>query len=81
MKELVSWGENTIENINYLIEKAKSKKDGAYSSRGIVYRVANNKVTHYGCNGKIYERCGHFVVQVGKYEWSDECKKILKNMK
>jgi hypothetical protein len=58
----------TIENTNAINEKAKTKNDGVYRFRGIVYRVKNNRVTHIASNGKVLERAGYFNVEIGTYE-------------
>jgi len=77
----IFYNELNVENTNFIIEKAKTKKDGVYSARGIMYRVKNGGVTHYGAKGKIYAAVGHFVTPVGSYDWSDEGKKLLKSVK
>lgn len=73
----------TIENQNLIIEKAKSKKDGVYSFRGVDYRVRNKIVTHFAASGQILERCFGFNVIVGSYEigFGFGAKKILKEIK
>lgn len=57
-----------IENCNLAIEKAKIKKDGIYTFRGFLYRVKNNRVTHWAYYGQILENCGNFNVIVGSYD-------------
>lgn len=46
-------------------ERAKTKKDGVYTFRGIVYRVRGGNVTHYAVEGIVLERCFGFNVAVG----------------
>lgn len=71
----------TIENINLIKDKAKTKNDGVYSFRGVVYRVHKNKLTHYAYNGKILELYGYFCCEIGVYEgYSESAKKALKTI-
>lgn len=79
---MVKWGVLTIENQNFINERAKEKKDGVYISRGIVYRVQNGKPTHYACMGIILSPFGNFNVGVGNYSGSNlEAQKALKGIK
>ena len=55
----------TIENINLLHNKAKSKKDGVYSFRGLLYRVKNGRFTHFAHRNEVFERSGYFNVTLG----------------
>ena len=77
----------TIENQNFVIDKAKEKADGIYSCRGVMYRVRNKKVTHFACcdSGSIVQGFGHFNVSVGHVEtgmgWADRARKVLKTVK
>lgn len=57
----------SIENLAVIREKAKLKKDGCYTLRGLVYRVRNNIVTHISERFNVYELYGHFMVDIGKY--------------
>jgi hypothetical protein len=66
----IEYGLNMI-NQNLIVEKARTKKDGVYRFRGIVYRVKNNKVTHVSDADVILECYGHFNVQVARVP-SDE---------
>lgn len=68
------------ENLNLIVEKAKLKADGVYTFRGIMYRVKNNRVTHYSDNSKILEWYGYFIVEIGRYSTEIECKKLLKGI-
>ena len=70
----------TIENTNKAIDKAKSKKDGVYTLNGMYYRVKDNCVTHIAGYGEVLQRAGHFNVLVGKYNTTDECVKMMKNI-
>jgi hypothetical protein len=65
---------------NKLIEKAKTKPDGVYSLGPVLYRVNNNTLTHYAEDGQILEVYGHFNVIVGKYEFRDDAKRMLKSI-
>jgi len=53
---------------NFIIAKAKSKKDGCYRIRGIAYRVRNGCVTHFACNNEIIEFCYGFNVVTDTYD-------------
>jgi hypothetical protein len=80
-KEVWDYGLNT-HNEALIIEKAKSKKDGVYTFRGVGYRVRNNKITHFSANGSILERCYGFNVVIGKYKgFNNEGIKMLKTIK
>lgn len=71
----------SIENVNAINTKAKLKKDGCYTFRGVSYRVKNNVVTHYACNGEIVERCFGFHVVIGKYDgYSEAGRKTLQTL-
>lgn len=70
----------TIENINLIVDKAKSKADGVFTFRGVEYLVKDGRFTHYATGGKIYERCGFFVVQIGSYEYRSDARKLLKGI-
>lgn len=72
----------TIENQNLIIDKAKEKKDGVYSFRGVDYRVKDGKVLCFASNGKIIQSFGNFNVEIGNYRYNyDNIKKILMLMK
>ncbi len=78
----MTYGKLTIDNLNTLIDRAKSKADGVYTFRGIEYRVKSNGITHFGCGGEILMAAGNFNVIVGKYDgYADSAKKILKAIK
>lgn len=78
-KEVWDYGLN-IHNETLIIEKAKSKKDGVYTFRGVGYRIRNNKITHLSANGSILERCYEFNVVIGKYKgFNSEGGKDVKN--
>jgi len=52
---------------NELIEKAKVKKDGIYSHKGILYAVKNNKFVLYSdIYGDVYMIQGVFRTRVSK---------------
>lgn len=55
----------TIENINLIHDKAKTKQDGVYSFRGLLYRVKKGRFTHYAYRNEIIERAGNFDVPIG----------------
>lgn len=65
---MVVYNTLTVENQSLIVEKAKTKADGVYSFRGIVYRVRDNRVTHFACGGEILQPYGHFNAVVGSYD-------------
>jgi hypothetical protein len=72
----------TSDNVNYILNKAKTKKDGVYQARGIAYKVVSNHVKYFACYGKVYEFYCGFLTQIGSCgTWSSECVKFLKQMK
>ena len=73
----------TKDNVDYIVKKAKEKKDGVYTIRGVAYRVRDGKVTHFASYGKIMLWLGGFVSPAGCYDWhhSGNCdKEALKNI-
>lgn len=69
----------TIENLNAIHDKAKSKKDGVYSFRGLEYRVHGGQFTHFAYRGQVLIRAGNFNVLAGTYSgYPDDAKKILR---
>lgn len=58
----------TIETVNKLIDKAKTRKDGIYSYDIFDYVVKANCFIAYRekPTGRIFERVGHFVSERGK---------------
>lgn len=61
---MISYGLNLV-NERVISEKAKMKKDGVYSFRGVTYRVRSGRVTHWACNSEVLENCGNFNVYLG----------------
>jgi hypothetical protein len=43
----------TIENVDIVCDKAKSKGSGVYAFRGMLYRVSGGRVTHIAYRGTI----------------------------
>jgi hypothetical protein len=76
---MIRYGLN-IENCNLICVKAKEKKDGVYTFRGVTYRVVSGHVTHYAYDRKILENFGNFNCVVGQYEYTDEMTKRLKKL-
>lgn len=70
----------TIENEKIILEKAKSKKDGVYTFRGVSYRVRDGRVTHFATNKDVLERVYGFNVMVGVCT-SDTRSSVLKGIK
>lgn len=78
---MVTYNRLTAENRKVCETKAKTKKDGIYQFRGIAYRVRNNLITHFACNGYVVIPYGHFDVEVGYYQgYLSEAIKILKGI-
>jgi hypothetical protein len=76
----------TIENQKAINERAKSRKDGVYEFRGIVFRVRDHHATHFATQGQVLEQYGHFNAMVGKYDSTkydhrEVAKKLLKTIK
>lgn len=67
----------TIDNINLIHDKAKTKKDGVYSFRGLLYRVKNGRFTHFSHYHEIFERTGNFNVSLGHTNYP---RKMLSNL-
>ena len=71
----------TIDNLNLIVDKAKTKKDGVYSFRGMGYRVEDGALTHFSYGGKILLRGGNLNFVIGRYSgYSDNAKKTLKGL-
>ncbi|AUR86353.1 hypothetical protein NVP1084O_146 [Vibrio phage 1.084.O._10N.261.49.F5] len=71
----------TIENVNKVIEKAKTKNDGVFTYRGLIYKVKGNRVRHLAAYGSLYELSYGFLCAIGKYDhFKDDPKKLLKNL-
>lgn len=73
----------TVTNLNLIHDKAKGKRDGVYSFRGVVYRVSDGRFTHFAHNGEILQRAGGFNVLLGKHGGygCDDAKKALRALK
>lgn len=72
----------TINETNRLHEKAKYRKDGAYSFHGNLWAVKNgNFVAFANYFGECYQRMGSFNVQIGKVERYDRKKKLTEWLK
>ena len=70
----------TTDDQSVIIDKSKSKKDGVYSYRGIIYAVKDNHFVafsdYYGC---VYQCFGMFNVQIGTVKSYDRIR-TLKNL-
>ena len=75
-KMTIKYGPN-ITNLNLIYEKAKTKKNGVYSFRGVMYLVINNRFTHFAYNQELTKRCGCFNANVGWYLSNDQGKRQL----
>ena len=81
IEKMITYNKLNIENEVYITAKAKLKLDGCYQARGIAYRVRNNRVTHYACEGEIVGNFGNYNVVLGSYEgYSDAALKALKSI-
>ena len=69
----------TITNINYIIGKSKSKKDGVYTARGLSYRVINKNCKYIAYNQKVYQYAYGFLSIIGEcgFYKSEEKKALL----
>ena len=82
----IKYGLNRI-NQQLINDKAKSKPNGIYSFRGVVYRVVDMQVTHYAdcLAGQVLSGYGHFNVIVSTFEIGTGCtsraKELLKGCK
>jgi hypothetical protein len=73
----------TIENQKLINEKAKTKNDGVYKFRGVVYRVINNIAKFYARDGEVMQNEFGFNVVIGVYNRSygqDGAVKALKKI-
>ena len=73
----------TITNQNYINEKSKTKKDGVYCARGIIYAVKNGKAIYYvKQDGQVLSNYGAFNVITGDFSGlnDSEIKKKLKQL-
>lgn len=69
----------TPENMELIRGKAGDKTNGVYRFRGVLYRVRDKRVTHVAHDGKVFERYGHFNVEVGRYGgYEDAAAKMLR---
>ena len=59
----------TIDNKKLIDVKAKSKVNGIYTLRGILYRVRNQKVLVYAVGGEFLQNCGTVTYLLGTYNW------------
>lgn len=63
---------------NYLVHKAKTKKDGVYSYSPYMYAVKNKKfIAFTDYSGRLYRVYGSFNTEIGKCEICDR-RKVLK---
>lgn len=72
----------TIEEINLLHEKSKTRKDGIYSFQGNLYVVKSNKfIAFANYFGECYQRMGSFNIQIGKVEKYERKQKLTEWLK
>lgn len=75
----------TLDNQNLILEKAKTKKNGIYKFRGVVYKVEQSRVTHFCTSTEVirFEYGFNIVIKklVYNYDWETAAKKILKENK
>lgn len=77
---MVTYNRLTVENLEFIRNKAASKSNGVYFIRGIGYRVRDQRVTHYAVNSEILESFGGFNCLVGRYYLQDDGQKKLKSL-
>jgi hypothetical protein len=77
---MVVYNQLTIENRNFICERAKSKSDGVYTIRGIGYRVRNKHVTHFAAQGHILHNFTYFTITVAHYNGREQGQKLLKGI-
>lgn len=73
----------TLDNQKLIIDKAKTKSDGVYRFRGVMYRVVDSKAVLYAYDKQILQSAFGFNCVIGSYEYGildSELKKILKNI-
>lgn len=71
-----------IDEINILIEKAKTRKDGVYSFRGFLWVVKdNNFIAFANYYGECFARFGSFITSIGKVDHYDRKEKLIKWLK
>jgi hypothetical protein len=63
-----------------LAEKAKTKKDGVFTSNGSFYRVKSGKLTHYSQGNQIIQAFAMFDLVIGQFAWSHEARNFLKSL-
>jgi len=58
----------TVDEINLLNQKAKTRKDGVYSFRGNLWAVKSNRFIAFVDNrGEVLQRFGSFNSQIGSF--------------
>ena len=73
----------TIDVQNAIVERAKAKKDGCYTYKGVHYLVKNGGVRFYATRGTVLQAVGMFNSAVGNYTYEpydiggDQGKKTL----
>ncbi len=83
---MVTYNTITIDNQNFIQQKAKTKADGVYTIRGILYRVENGRATHFASEGNVLLFCGAFNMIVDQYDYTRGdhravARKLLKSIK
>jgi hypothetical protein len=68
MSDPIRYG-RTPENMDLILHKAKSRKDGVYTFRGVMYRVIDNFPRFHACrnisDSTVYETAFGFDVAIG----------------
>ncbi len=71
-----------IDEINIIQEKAKTRKNGVYTHKDIVYIVKDNDFFAFADNfGDCFLRLGHFNARIGKVSRCDRKRMLTEYLK
>ena len=68
------------DDLDVMLKKAKTKKDGVYSYRGHYYAVKDNTVHFVSSYTSVFERFGAFLCNIGKCEYVSDVPKRMKKL-
>lgn len=72
----------TIKDTNLLEEKAKDRKDGVYSFKGVFWVVKDGKFIAFADSfGECWQRMGSFNFKIGKVDRHDRKQKLTELLK
>ena len=60
-----------------IVQRSTTKKDGVYSYNGIKYRVIDEYPKFIAQHNKIYEYSHGFLVEIGNYDYDSKTKLLL----